>query len=496
MGASTDAAACTKAWTSDNSSVIEITDAATGAYTAVGRGTAKITYTITPDDDVTYAPVYVERNVSVTAPVVITANDVVMTYGDAPTAIGATTSDGYAGTLSYESASENVATIDGSGNVTIVNAGLTTITINATANAANLYTASSKVINVTVNQPAGGTTAKPATDVITLDFTDNSGWGFPAGSSNKTTAEGSFTSGGYTVKLAGGGSGNGYYYHSTDKYLLMGKSGATLTLPAFSYPVTKIEVVGKSGASTGVNQNIYVGETSVSTASTGATGTNTYSINSSYQTAGTIYTLKVTSAHNTQITVIKVTVDKGSVTIPVTLNASGYATYCSEYPLDFTDYKSANYSAWQITDINSSTNEITFSQIKGKVKGGTGIFLMGQSNGNILLTSSDCSIGLDDNLLEGTLVPTYVAANTYYGLSGNNFVKINAGIVPAGKAILDASWVSASRLSFVFEDEPSGINNVNHEAITDNRYYDLQGRRVMQPTKGLYIVNGKKILAK
>ena len=30
----------------------------------------------------------------------------------------------------------------------------------------------------------------------------------------------------------------------------------------------------------------------------------------------------------------------------------------------------------------------------------------------------------------------------------------------------------------------------------DNVYYDLSGRRVMNPTKGLYIVNGRKVIIK
>lgn len=40
----------------------------------------------------------------------------------------------------------------------------------------------------------------------------------------------------------------------------------------------------------------------------------------------------------------------------------------------------------------------------------------------------------------------------------------------------------------------AGSNAVNSEEIKDNNYYDLSGRRVMQPTKGLFIVNGKKVV--
>ena len=42
----------------------------------------------------------------------------------------------------------------------------------------------------------------------------------------------------------------------------------------------------------------------------------------------------------------------------------------------------------------------------------------------------------------------------------------------------------------------TGIQNVNRETITNNRYYNLAGQRVAQPTKGMYIVNGKKVIIK
>lgn len=44
-------------------------------------------------------------------------------------------------------------------------------------------------------------------------------------------------------------------------------------------------------------------------------------------------------------------------------------------------------------------------------------------------------------------------------------------------------------------DEPTGVNEViSKKEDVKGTYYDLSGRRVMNPTKGLYIVNGKKIL--
>lgn len=154
---------------------------------------------------------------------------------------------------------------------------------------------------------------KASAQEVTLDFTLATGddgktseWGFPAGSSNKTVEEKSFTYGGYTVKVAGS-EGQGYYWHDKDHYLLFGKQGATLTLPAFDFDVERIDIEGTSGASTGIKQNIFVGDEAVSTETTGAKDvTNQFVITEGKQAAGTIYTIKVTSNHNNQIKTIKI----------------------------------------------------------------------------------------------------------------------------------------------------------------------------------------------
>ena len=45
------------------------------------------------------------------------------------------------------------------------------------------------------------------------------------------------------------------------------------------------------------------------------------------------------------------------------------------------------------------------------------------------------------------------------------------------------------------EDIATGIKNVNVN-VNDNCYYDLNGRRVAQPTKGIFILNGRKVVIK
>jgi hypothetical protein len=147
---------------------------------------------------------------------------------------------------------------------------------------------------------------------VTLDFTletsegsKESVWGFPASSKNKTVEEQSFTYGGYTVKVAGS-EGEGYYWNDKDHYLLFGKQGAYLVLPAFDFDVERIDIEGNGSASANIKQNIYVGDEAVSDETTGAQETNYFTIAEGKQAAGTIYVIRVNSKHNNQIKTIKV----------------------------------------------------------------------------------------------------------------------------------------------------------------------------------------------
>jgi uncharacterized protein YjdB len=181
----------------------------------------------------------------------------------------------------------------------------------------------------------------------------------------------------------------------------------------------------------------------------------------------------------------------------VKLNGNGYATYASTNALDFSD--DSEFAAWQISAANSSTGVITFSQIEGAVAAGTGVLLKGTASStiNIPVAASGTDIS-STNKLEGITAATAVDDDTYYGLSGNTFKKVNAGTVPAGKALLPASVVSAGVKAFTFVFENDNETSINSLTPTisggDGAVYDLSGRRVQKPTKGLYIVNGKKVL--
>ena len=83
------------------------------------------------------------------------------------------------------------------------------------------------------------------------------------------------------------------------------------------------------------------------------------------------------------------------------------------------------------------------------------------------------------------------------------FYKLNSAVtsVPGNKAFLVLTSTEAQAKSFVlsFDDgETTGIETINVEknAAEDGVYYDLQGRRVEHPTRGIYILNGKKVVIK
>lgn len=63
------------------------------------------------------------------------------------------------------------------------------------------------------------------------------------------------------------------------------------------------------------------------------------------------------------------------------------------------------------------------------------------------------------------------------------------------EAYLMAPATAPDSYAVVWSDIPAGIRQIK-VGTSDNIYYDLQGRRVLYPQKGLYIVNGRKVMVK
>ena len=54
----------------------------------------------------------------------------------------------------------------------------------------------------------------------------------------------------------------------------------------------------------------------------------------------------------------------------------------------------------------------------------------------------------------------------------------------------------AARDFYGFSDDVTAINKVEAKKVENGVFYNLAGQQVAQPTKGLYIVNGKKVIIK
>lgn len=105
---------------------------------------------------------------------------------------------------------------------------------------------------------------------------------------------------------------------------------------------------------------------------------------------------------------------------------------------------------------------------------------------------------------QGTLTGTTIAASTEgqtnYAFNGKAFVFVkNAIEVGPNKAWLSVNTGEPSaRITLVFEDETTKIANTNITNITNGDWYDLNGRKLdkMPTKKGVYILNGRKVVVK
>lgn len=186
--------------------------------------------------------------------------------------------------------------------------------------------------------------------------------------------------------------------------------------------------------------------------------------------------------------------------IEVTLNSSGYATYCNQYPLDFTNNEEV--TAWILTGFGNDDDvyKMNYTQITGAVKGGVGMLLKGAAGATVSLTSVNSDIVPSGNKFVGTLAPTFVEAGAVYGLSGSTFKKsASNGTVKANKAFIPASELptDAKSFVFVFENEATGVRTIETVSAEDAKaIFNIAGQRLQNMQKGINIVGGKKILVK
>lgn len=149
---------------------------------------------------------------------------------------------------------------------------------------------------------------------VILDFS-KADWNFP---STPNANKASYTcNDGYTITF---GANSGHLKQGNG--ILMGKEGATLSLPAFNFDVEKIIIKKNTGSTSGkVTFNIFVDNTAVSTQAKGCKEDQTFIIKDKFQKAGNIYTIKVTNANNLQTSAIEIY--KKAATTPATTTTFG-----------------------------------------------------------------------------------------------------------------------------------------------------------------------------
>ena len=179
-----------------------------------------------------------------------------------------------------------------------------------------------------------------------------------------------------------------------------------------------------------------------------------------------------------------------------TIASSGYSTLVSIKALDFTNVE--GLQGYVATSVNKEESKVTLTEV-ASVPVKTPVILKGTPGATytIFTTTSPAKLPEAGNLLRGSATEsTALAAGEAYILYNGAFYSNEAGNLPAGKAYLPASTVNGAReMSIVFDSEPTAIAapkaSTRHTDI-----YNLQGQIVNTPSKGVYVVEGKKVVVK
>ena len=198
----------------------------------------------------------------------------------------------------------------------------------------------------------------------------------------------------------------------------------------------------------------------------------------------------------------------------ITKTVSGtnkYATLGCSVPLEIVE--ATNVTAYPLT-ANASNGTITKGTAITTIPADEGALLENDTKSDQtirakVLASADASAANDLVAFTGGTDKLTQPGDgkTYYilGLQDSHvgFYKVNTtygNSMGANTAYLSVVGGASSRSAFFFDDETTGIEAIdsNSETVKEGarEYYNLNGQRVMNPSKGLYIVNGKKVIMK
>ena len=200
----------------------------------------------------------------------------------------------------------------------------------------------------------------------------------------------------------------------------------------------------------------------------------------------------------------------------LTIPSCGYATFSGPHTYTIAAHtKSTTPKVYYATEENGNSITLT-STDNSRIPACQGVIIKGAAGDVLTLRSVSDQQTVSNNLLVANLaayqLPQTTTINkgsdaTYYnyilvadGASNAVFAHTTgSGVLSANKAFLRITTdVSARGLELNFDEgETTGINTVQGSAFKANgEYFNLSGQRVAQPTRGLYIVNGKKVIIK
>ena len=373
------------------------------------------------------------------------------------------------GDKSFVSSNTAVATVDDNGAITLTGtAGVAVITAATEAN--DEFFASSATLTVVVAE-------KEAEDGV-FDFALFNDYGsgiVPDGDANNTE-ESTWTAGNVTMKVSG-----------KDRWFLSTKNVSDFRLysAAEGNPQTSFTITVPAGYYiTSIN-----GVVSSLTADKGEINSTTWN--------GMENEVTFTYNSTSTITIKKLIVNYSKPEVTVT-TGDDYTTFCSNVPLDFSESGLKVYTAKQ------SKGAVVLTEVtSGKIPAVRGIILKGEAGEHTakVIASAD---KLENNELYGVTTDTeveYQPSKTMFNyiLQGGVFKKATGATLKAGKAYLhtayDITGGGESRMTIVINNETTGISSATEQA-GDGAVYSLSGQRVVNPAKGLYIVNGKKYVIK
>ncbi|MBQ7420217.1 MAG: hypothetical protein IJV17_05710 [Prevotella sp.] len=173
------------------------------------------------------------------------------------------------------------------------------------------------------------------------------------------------------------------------------------------------------------------------------------------------------------------------------------STYVTTKALDFSGVDGLKaYVATAATNGSVTLDEV------GAVPAGTPLMLIGTASTKYTVpVAASASAPAVNMLVAGDGTTTFDGTSYDYLLYTDGlFHQISSGSIAVGKAYLHCTTDPKAAVSRTLELNIGGGGATGIEKIKvgteDNVYYDLQGRRVLYPTKGLYIVNGKKVILK